>query len=1211
MNFRKSWMPLLLLFISSFIFSKTAVYTGAQPASLEREPLPIANYMLLPHPELEIPLEQQSLPDLPEGDPPIDNIGLWSRMVFQSYRDGVWNIYSNKHYGAELRQLTNEAAHNIHPDFNRGTSQIVFASQGPNSFAIHRMNSDGSNRVALTSSPGDDVYPRWSPDGNKIAFESYRDGQAEIYVMNADGSQLQRLTHSPGFDGMPTWSPDGTKIAFVSQRSGVLRIWVMNADGSNPVQISQTPSSAFPAWSPDGTKIAYSADSNQDGWLEVWVMNADGTNAQHLVSPFDNQDLWVRGWSPDSQYITYTRINFVQQYGFWFWTDAEFEIIDPANSWANFPLFSHHLDWYPHWQTSDAIAPIVSLHNYPQYASPQPLLTWEGTDVGSAGFLNFDVQYRSASSGQWQDWLMGTPDTEANLTAPLGDEYIFRIRGRDRAYNVSNWKVSSSPLTLYAWTLQGRMTDNAGVPVMGATIEATPTPFLLRETDNSGQFALYVDQVLSTYQANWHKPGYGSLPTSHYDGGQTEAQTHVVLPPTDDLVENGDFESGGLGPHWQASGEYMPEVTNAAFNTGQYAAGLGNEMLDVELSPWFTLSDSSGMHHQLLAAPNGEVYIAWAQGWGQERSVYFRERSVAGIWAEPVQISDNTGPINLLQMMLDDNGNIHIAWQQQTDYVDDVYYNYRPSDGEWDGPINLSAFATSSIWTFGMVMTSNGHLHIVLPLYAGHAAYNLYYRERDLAGNWSSASSVANGVPFNELMLKSQNNTLHLISAMGTEPSNSWYWQKPSGEVWSSPQNIPIVYGLSNYEFVLTPNGHLHLLSWRTGGPEIYHTRRSPNGQWTQPYLVTYQNTQHFFLEALTTADNALHLIWQVNVNSSYSPENGLYYAKRSSNNSWTGPNRLSSDRFPYARLFGADEAGNIHLLYETYPHDLYYYLVSSPEGVWSSPYVAYDDATHLFGELALDGVAHLLARETGSWRYATLSSSSGESMLAQTIPIPAEMTDPYLSFVYRMAGASPALNTGLTIKLSTEDETVVLAQIQENVSDWTQVSLPLADWAGETITLTWDVPQPVLAIPVSVWLDDVTVGSAHPDVWLAPLPRQTALPGEIVSYPLVYGNQGGAAARATTVTLQLPSDLLFVSATPTPIINGASLTWELGDLPPLSPAGTIDLTLLVAEQATLLTTLSTTAVIGTLDLELEMLNNERPLLIFVGREQYLPLIAR
>ncbi len=1198
------WFSLSILLTGTLILSQTAVRTQAQPTSQERIPLVITDYLMLPHLELDTTPGQRVLPPIiPDGDPPINNIGLWSRMVFQSYRDGVWNIYSSRFHGSELQQLTNEAAHNIHPDFNRGTNQIVFASQSPNGFAIHRMNSDGSHRVALTNTAGDDVYPRWSPDGSKIVFESYRDGQAEIYVMNADGSQLQRLTYHPGFDGMPTWSPDGSKIAFVSQRSGLLRIWVMNADGSNPVQISQTPSSVYPAWSPDSTKIAYSADSNQDGWLEVWVMNADGTNAHHVRSPLGNQDFWVRGWSPDSRYITYTQVNFVQYNGAWFWTDALLRGINPNN---NMPAQIHSslYDWHPHWQTSDAIAPIVSLHHHPDYAPPEPLLCWEGTDVGIAGFLNFDVQYRPASSGQWQDWLMGITETEANLTAPLGDSYIFRIRGRDHAFNVSDWQVSPRPLTLYAWKLQGHMTDNAGVPVRGATIETTPPPFLFKEADSAGQFALYVDQILSSYQVSWQKPGYGSLPTTHYGGGHTEAQAHIVLPPTDDLVENGSFELGNLGPAWQAVGEYTPNVISTAFNTGHYAAALGREMLDPTISEWDEIGGAASTDHKAVFDNNGRLHLLWKYG----QQLHYSQRTATGIWTTPVILSPQTGPIRDMEIVVDSNNIIHVIWQQQIEWIDDVYYKYL-ADDEWSTTVNLTAFATSPTWSFRIAATDDGIVHVLLPVY-GNTGSLLYYRERDLAGNWSDPLLLIDQMVANAL-LKSQGNTLHLVTAVGSYTEPSHYRQKTSGGSWSIPQTVPVIATMNQFELLIAPNGQLHLLSWRSNGPGLYHSRRSVAGQWSSPYLVTQQNVSPLSLRFLVTPDNSLHLLWNVNSSMPYDPQEvGLHYTRRLANGQWTAQQWVWSNGAAIPRMFDADEVGNLHLLFGEFGANASYYLMASPEGRWAWPPLIISNSTsELRGkvEVGAAGVIHLLQ---GTWRHALLTLSGGESTLSQTITIPAEMTDRYLSFVYRMAGASPALNTGLTINLSTDNETMVLAHIEENVSDWTQVSLPLADWAGETITLTWDVPQPVLAIPVSVGLDDVTLGSAHPDVWLAPLPRQLALPGETVSYQLVYGNQGGAAATAVSVTLPIPANLLFVSAIPAPTTSGTSLTWELGDLPPFSDAGTIELTLAVADQAPLFTILSTTAVIGTLDLELELLNNERPLRIFVGREQYLPIVA-
>ena len=45
------------------------------------------------------------------------------------------------------------------------------------------MNADGSNLTNLTNNAAHDIHPSWSPDGTKIAFVTIRDGNYEIYVM--------------------------------------------------------------------------------------------------------------------------------------------------------------------------------------------------------------------------------------------------------------------------------------------------------------------------------------------------------------------------------------------------------------------------------------------------------------------------------------------------------------------------------------------------------------------------------------------------------------------------------------------------------------------------------------------------------------------------------------------------------------------------------------------------------------------------------------------------------------------------------------------------------------------------------------------------------------------------------------------------------------------------------------------------------------------
>jgi Tol biopolymer transport system component len=118
------------------------------------------------------------------------------------------------------------------------SSLIVFNSNRDGDYEIYVMDADGSNVVQLTFNTKLDGSASWSPDGSQIVFDSDRDGDREIYVMDADGSNVVQLTNYSGGDSSPTWSPDGSQIAFTSDRGGNYEIYVMDADGSNVVRLT-------------------------------------------------------------------------------------------------------------------------------------------------------------------------------------------------------------------------------------------------------------------------------------------------------------------------------------------------------------------------------------------------------------------------------------------------------------------------------------------------------------------------------------------------------------------------------------------------------------------------------------------------------------------------------------------------------------------------------------------------------------------------------------------------------------------------------------------------------------------------------------------------------------------------------------------------------------------------------------------------------------
>jgi Tol biopolymer transport system component len=91
------------------------------------------------------------------------------------------------------------------PAFSPDGEKIVFESSRDGNYEIYVMNADGTNQQRLTNNSFVDFSPSWSPDGKKIVFTSDRDGNRKIYVMNADGSNIRKLTENSYQERRPKW----------------------------------------------------------------------------------------------------------------------------------------------------------------------------------------------------------------------------------------------------------------------------------------------------------------------------------------------------------------------------------------------------------------------------------------------------------------------------------------------------------------------------------------------------------------------------------------------------------------------------------------------------------------------------------------------------------------------------------------------------------------------------------------------------------------------------------------------------------------------------------------------------------------------------------------------------------------------------------------------------------------------------------------------
>lgn len=181
--------------------------------------------------------------------------------------------------------------------------EIVFQSNRDGDFEIYIMSIDGSNQRPLTNNTVDDRFPRASPDGRRIVYESGRGQNAEIYVMNRDGSGQQRLTFNEYLDELPAWSPDGHQIVFATWLSASQsELFIMNADGSNQRQITDTSTDeGHVSWSAAG--LAFNATESGEDNYQLYLSDANGGARQRLTN--SRIDEWSPEWSPDGAQLLF------------------------------------------------------------------------------------------------------------------------------------------------------------------------------------------------------------------------------------------------------------------------------------------------------------------------------------------------------------------------------------------------------------------------------------------------------------------------------------------------------------------------------------------------------------------------------------------------------------------------------------------------------------------------------------------------------------------------------------------------------------------------------------------------------------------------------------------------------------------------------------------------------------------------------------------
>jgi WD40 repeat protein len=213
----------------------------------------------------------------------------WSRngrLVFQSNRDGNWELYSMNGDGTGLSRLTDDDAADGEPHWSPDGKRIAFTRNAD--LYVMRANGVGARKVA----DGAD-WPSWSADGTFLAYESRSGSKHGVIGGEENGVHLA----SPEKEDLryPAWSPRGKVFAYDCLEGDYWHICTLDvASGSQRVLTQERANDFAPAWSPDGTRIAFISD--RDGNDQVFVMRADGTGIVRVTTGQAEKD--TPAWRP-------------------------------------------------------------------------------------------------------------------------------------------------------------------------------------------------------------------------------------------------------------------------------------------------------------------------------------------------------------------------------------------------------------------------------------------------------------------------------------------------------------------------------------------------------------------------------------------------------------------------------------------------------------------------------------------------------------------------------------------------------------------------------------------------------------------------------------------------------------------------------------------------------------------------------------------------
>ena len=539
-------------------------------------------------------------------------------------------------------------------------------------------------------------------------------------------------------------------------------------------------------------------------------------------------------------------------------------------------------------------------------------------------------------------------------------------------------------------------------------------------------------------------------------------------------------------------------------------------------------------------------------------------------------------------MQVAPDGVVHFTWSQ-----DERIYYQRYDHGTWGARETVSD-PNYSAGGAVLSLEANGLLHMVY-----RRPDSVYYARRTGTNQWSREYVGDCGIQLDLYLMQDPSGVVHVVCTMpygiGT------MWRTLDGH-WLGNQEFPV---LNAMDWAFTPDGVVHAIGVGSSSTLAY-TYRRPNEPWSQfENVITAQSG------GLNSAYLAMGPDGQPRVLVSIPGDNVNYqYLRRISENTWSTPQIVTGLDYSKKFHYEVSQDGVDHLFVSS-PFASWQHV---PNGDWSITQEIADASYHLLN-VVRDARQRPFIFGFGGDKFQLieppLAELSGSSRLTQTITIPADMPSPTLSYQLDYTGAPSAANSAFSLILDDSTTHTELIRQSDSTTGWTHHWHDLSAWAGQTITLTFQVDSAAGIYQTYARLDDVSLGAAYPSLWVRGSGNPYAQPGKQFNFAIQWGAYSGPLAPNAVLTADLQAGWSFLSANPAPQVTNSQLIWQLGDLASGTKPQTIQLNLECKIGVPLFSDLSIPLGIHSDLSELDLEDNQAVIPVMAAYPAFLPYVQR